>query len=410
MKMTHWPIPRLTSSRLQNIFLVVALFLLAAILGACHPDTSAIAPWTTSASPAFVCPGDSVTLFWDSGVGGCLEGGFGGGGGCPDIEVEISSAPVNLFGSGFSSIQYSASTTAGPITTRTTFTFSGTADGASYGPYAHTVDVILPDRITSEPVTLGGTCSGDAAAWTPQSLAVGTFRSSGVRVVRFTNTNPYAVNISVSFSAGDPLIYRNVLPGASTPEIDPARGALAQEVSAAPVIPVLGVVCTEIASYPAPVELEVEMTCDLSSASMPIVAGTPEAEDTPQEAFIVTNTPSATPKITTNRNANCRRGPNDIFDVVTVLNEGYQTEPNGRDWQSTWWRILTPDGLNFCWVSNLVVDFEGPEEDVAVVDSPPTPAVGCLIYDESTPNDLYDTTCVSRACTDQDQPGGECTP
>jgi hypothetical protein len=152
------------------------------------------------------------------------------------------------------------------------------------------------------------------------------------------------------------------------------------------------------------------MTCDLSIASEAIVAGTPEAEDTPQDTFIFTNTPPASPRITTTTTANCRRGPNEVFDIVTVLNENMQFEPNGRNDQSTWWRILTPDGLDFCWISGTVVEFEGPQEDVAVIESPPTPSVGCLIYDESTPNDLDDTTCVPRACTGQDQPGTSCTP
>jgi hypothetical protein len=86
--------------------------------------------------------------------------------------------------------------------------------------------------------------------------------------------------------------------------------------------------------------------------------------------------------------------------------------------QQDWLVIDDPRlaGVN-CWVKRI--DVEEPQaldpSSLKVFAVPPLPtptpapekAVGCLVQN---PNDPKQVICVPRACTPNDQPGGNCTP
>ena len=378
------------------------------LLGACDLDTSAIPPWETSASPAFVCPGDVATLAWDTGSPSCIEGSSPfGGGGCADIAVNIRSLPASALASGFTSGAAAGSISSGPILGFTTFTFDGTLDRARFGPYEHSVDVVLPTRNSTLPVTLNGTCRG----WESASLAVGDFRSEGVRVVSIRNVNSFEIDLYVASSVGG-AVHFFLRPGESTPEFDSTLGNKITGVTATRRgFSFASVTCDTIASYPAPINLNVDLTCELSSTSAPIVAATPEATAEEQ----------APPEITFTRDTLCYAGPGDPYPVVGSLLEGSTSLVAGIGADENWLIIENPRLADvLCWVNRS--DAEEPEgldlADIVVFPIPlpptatpkPEKTVGCLIYDDSTPNNLNDTVCVPRACTPNDQPGGSCTP
>jgi hypothetical protein len=117
----------------------------------------------------------------------------------------------------------------------------------------------------------------------------------------------------------------------------------------------------------------------------------------------------------------CWTGPGSVYEVVSSVLAGTSVQLIGRDLQGGWWVIDAPryPGVA-CWVPRQRIDVP-PTLDVdglSIFAIPPIPtpterpqaASGCLIYDDSTPNNPTDTVCVPRACTPNDQPGGSCTP
>jgi hypothetical protein len=389
------------SSRARSTFRTLALALVVLLLGACDLDTSAIAPWDTG-STAFVCPGDPATLFWDTGSGGCIEGSSSiGGGGCPDINVSIISAPPTaLTGGHATSIAASGSMPSLPITGLTTFTFSGTVDRVEFGPYENTTDVLLPDRLTTVPAALAGTCTG----WETVSLAAGDFRSEGVRVVSIRNVNSFEIDLFVYTSVTDPLHYY-LRPGESTPEFEETLGNKVTSATATRRgFSFTSVTCDTIASYPPAINLSIDLTCGTLSASEAIVIAPPGEED------------EQPPEILIPRDTLCYAGPGDLYPVVGSLLGNSTALVQGIGADSNWLVIENPRLADvLCWVGRD--DVEEPQGfDLAgfvVFPLPPLPtatpkpekAVGCLVYDQQNK-----IVCVPRACTPNDQPGGSCTP
>jgi hypothetical protein len=399
-----------TSSGARSVFRNLVLGLVLLLLAACGLDTSAIPPWETSALPANVCPGDTVTLSWVTNSPRCIEGSspIDIGGGCPDLEVRVTSDRTGTLSSPFTSILPEGTQISGPITGRTTFTFDGHDDRISMGPYTHVVDVVLPDRITNVPGTLTGSCSGDSAAWLPLSLASGVFRSDGVRVVRIQNANDFSIQISVSFTTGDTLEFF-LFPWNWTPEFDPALGIKALQVSSTPLAgDFRGVECGVRASYPPNLELGIELACDLGSASEAIVMATPDTTSENQE--------EQPPEIIISRDSLCYAGPGNPYPVVGSLQRGNTATVQGIGADENWLVIENPRLADvLCWVERN--DVEEPQgfdlSGLAVFPIPPVPTptpgtekeVGCLVFDAQN-----NIVCVPRACTPNDQPGGNCTP
>ncbi len=154
----------------------LALAVLVLLLSGCDLETGAIAPWDTG-STAFVCPVTRRRCSGTPAAPAVL------GAGVTEINVNIVSMPPSALSGGHAtSISGRSSISSLPITGVTTFTFSGNVGRAEFGPYENTTDVLLPDRVTTVPTTLAGTCTG----WETVSLAAGDFRSEGVRVVSIT--------------------------------------------------------------------------------------------------------------------------------------------------------------------------------------------------------------------------------
>lgn len=410
--------------RFRSILRAATFFIPVLILSACHPDLSAIPPWDTSAKPAFVCPGQLVTLSWDTKTGSEY-----------DVNVQIRSNPGSALGSGsYSSTTDTGTLLSGPISGHTTFTFDGSVERLAFGPYTHDVSTILPEREQQRYVTVPGnrtTCRG----WLSVSLASGEFRSENIRVTFIANASGrYSIDLFVTFE-GETTPRRIPLGPFEAVEFPPTSSKILAVSASRPdwlathVIP--GSCTTSGGDYPPDIELVVAMICEMSSASGAIVAATSESEaatpeptsDTPAVFILPSGTPSSTPDnsspssepgATFVKNGNCRRGPGAAYDVITSLATGEQVPVEGRNAESTWWWILLSGSGAHCWVAGSVVDLSGPYADVPVIAAPPLPTettvVGCLVYDDTTPNNLTDTRCEPRACTPNDQPGGSCTP
>jgi hypothetical protein len=77
---------------------------------------------------------------------------------------------------------------------------------------------------------------------------------------------------------------------------------------------------------------------------------------------------------TLTQNANCRRGPGTIYDVVTSLQQGQVVQVDGQSaGEPRWWWIVLPEGAGHCWVSSSTMEVEGPLDQVPVIAAPPTP-------------------------------------
>jgi hypothetical protein len=118
-------------------------------------------------------------------------------------------------------------------------------------------------------------------------------------------------------------------------------------------------------------------TCDVGAyeyqgTSAAIVIATP---GTPDIIPLWTDTPTPTPGVilfVLNKNANCRRGPGGVYDVVTSYLAGESFTPDGRNQASTWVRLKINQTAR-CWVSIENGDFNGDLSLLPVLVDPPTP-------------------------------------
>jgi len=79
------------------------------------------------------------------------------------------------------------------------------------------------------------------------------------------------------------------------------------------------------------------------------------------------------PTVTAIMNANCRSGPEGVFDVVGYLLDDEAAAIEGRLADSSWWLIPNPDRPGQCWIASNVVEATCLGEDIPVVAKPPTP-------------------------------------
>jgi hypothetical protein len=350
-------------------------------LAGCNLDRSPIV-WTTGVEPPLVCPGDSVTLSYNTAEGGCL------GDGCPDpvqVMVAVDGSPIS---EGLTMHGASNSSTVGPVTGPTTFTFSTTGGryGGSREPRSHSVDTLIPMAESPVALNVGAECSGDAIVWQPVDLSVPTFRSDSVRLVRVCNTTSEAVSLLVVFgrvSSGGFERTWTLVPGRCTEDLPPDQGSIVSAAWIRPLTPPLGPVsCTTSSSgVPRGLQLQGILTCDLESASAPIVAATAGPTPTPEIVVLPTLTPeptateSAPPLLTFIQDANCRKGPGSRYDVLTSLTKGTQSPALGRNQASNWWLVQVPQTELRCWVSGVSLEGGGDPGLVPLVDVGPLPGV-----------------------------------
>jgi hypothetical protein len=95
-----------------------------------------------------------------------------------------------------------------------------------------------------------------------------------------------------------------------------------------------------------------------------------------------TMTPTATPtsivamgpSLTATINTNCRAGPGKVYDVVDILPQGRTAVIEGRNAESSWFRINLSNTIR-CWVSIISVSVQGDVSIVSIIAAPEIPAL-----------------------------------
>lgn len=85
-----------------------------------------------------------------------------------------------------------------------------------------------------------------------------------------------------------------------------------------------------------------------------------------------THTPLSTPQVSASKSINVRNGPGTDYAVIDALRVGASAKVVGKNGDESWWQVLLADGATG-WVYAPLVDFQGPNAAIAVVDVPPPP-------------------------------------
>jgi hypothetical protein len=108
----------------------------------------------------------------------------------------------------------------------------------------------------------------------------------------------------------------------------------------------------------------------------------PPATPTPKPALSTwTPTPAAGsgettgPTLSLTQNANCRAGPDTVYEIVDTLLKGQMVLIKGQNEDHDWLWVEKPYGSGNCWVSSSMGMVSGDLIDVAVVAAPPLPPV-----------------------------------
>jgi hypothetical protein len=96
-------------------------------------------------------------------------------------------------------------------------------------------------------------------------------------------------------------------------------------------------------------------------------------EEVDQPDPTVTVTEVCTASVTATKNANCRFGPNMVFNVLGYLLKDETAPIDGRLADNSWWLIPNPDRAGQCWIASTVVQAECVGDDIPIVAAPPTP-------------------------------------
>jgi hypothetical protein len=108
---------------------------------------------------------------------------------------------------------------------------------------------------------------------------------------------------------------------------------------------------------------------------------------------------------TLTKNAFCRRGPGTAYDVVTGMETGYSATLDGRNTESTWFRVHEYR----CWIYAGALKLDGEANGLPVLRAAAaptlTPETGCWVR----PAAGGPTKCVVP-CPDGASPGTACTP
>ena len=123
-----------------------------------------------------------------------------------------------------------------------------------------------------------------------------------------------------------------------------------------------------------------------------------------------TITPTSTdPTLKVDEPTNCRSGPGQNFEIVTVFQAGAQAQIVGRSQGSDWWLINNPFGSGTCWIAAEFAEVTGNGSAVQVVtpvppaeaDAPTPPSISrwdfSCAYDSGSPNVTFNLTWSDRA-------------
>jgi hypothetical protein len=144
------------------------------------------------------------------------------------------------------------------------------------------------------------------------------------------------------------------------------------------------------------------------------------ATSTNSPLFTPTDTPSPNPVFVLTKNANCRFGPDVVFDVVNSALAGASVPIIGKNEAGSWWLVKLPNG-DKCWMSGLTGNPNGNFGSVPFVQGPDTPLPpqapeiqpqatqppqvqqGCYVYDANQ-QPVCAIPCPANAV-----PGGACS-
>ncbi len=102
---------------------------------------------------------------------------------------------------------------------------------------------------------------------------------------------------------------------------------------------------------------------------------TPPATETPTPTATITPT-YATPLLKVSEDTNCRSGPGQDYEIVTVIKAGTQVEILGRPPAGNYWVVRNPAGSNPCWLWGEYATPSGSIHTVPSVTPPPTATPG----------------------------------
>jgi len=109
--------------------------------------------------------------------------------------------------------------------------------------------------------------------------------------------------------------------------------------------------------------------------------------------------------------ANCRSGPGMDYPVLDILDQGVSVPVVGRNQESSWWQVASPNLQLDCWLSGNVIELSGEAADVPVVtvapppvavpSDTPVPPVNCGQYTSNTCSSNPACTWKSGACVNK---------
>ena len=101
---------------------------------------------------------------------------------------------------------------------------------------------------------------------------------------------------------------------------------------------------------------------------------TPSFSPVPPVSVTTTAIPNLIPTFIFTINANCRKGPDTAYEVVTSFFANDQVTIEGRNDNSSWYWALIPNSNSHCWVSGTTGTPQGPMGGLVVVPASALPA------------------------------------
>jgi len=112
---------------------------------------------------------------------------------------------------------------------------------------------------------------------------------------------------------------------------------------------------------------------------------------TPTTATTATPTTATAPIFTFTQQANCRKGPNTLYDLLGFGQIDQQVLIQGLSEPLGWYYVLLPDGVTRCWVAGSTGILTGPLDGLAVV-----PASKLLVGPAAPGLDVSNQTCDAK--------------
>jgi hypothetical protein len=148
------------------------------------------------------------------------------------------------------------------------------------------------------------------------------------------------------------------------------------------IILALALTACNLPSTAAPTQEKIDQSLVGTIAAMTLDAMVTPYTQTPTPtatvALTVTKTPTVTPTYSVpmllfNGNTNCRKGPGEEYDVLTVVRTGVKVEAVGRLDKTNYWLIKKPGSAETCWVADDFAKPSGSIHMLPTVTAPPMP-------------------------------------